>query len=277
MGVPRSATELPSWAHGDDLASSLLDLRRQCTTRDESSHCAGVRLVGQRRSSTCEGQVRVRERERERGTGRSLAQQEAASTTWLRSTRRHRREAWRSLALLYGVGSDTVPLRLLGLVPTQLADADGRVDSTRLMVVSLASTSSDDTAFISSPRLPYTPLWTLILSVSTQHDADATSCASLRCRGVGTGATLLLHARRLLFVTVTVAEFRVRRCWRRVHREVMRLEVRGRWMAACRCTVQLSPLSAWAFVCPSVVDASPCWSAVVSRRLEVSERGCDCG
>ena len=58
---------------------------------------------------------------------------------------------------------------------------------------------------------------------------------------------------------------------------MMRLEVRGRWMAACRCTVQLSLLTAWAFVCPSVVDASPCLSTVVSGRLEVSERGCDCG
>ena len=163
------------------------------------------------------------------------------------------------------------------MVLTQLADADGRTECTRLAVVSMTCASSDDTAFISSPRLPYTPLWTLILSVSTQHDDAATSCASLRCRGVGTGATLLLHARRLFFFTVTVADFSVRRCWRRVHREVMRLEVRGRWMAACRCTVQLSLLTAWAFVCPSVVDASPCLSTVVSRRLEVSGRGCDCG
>ena len=162
------------------------------------------------------------------------------------------------------------------MVLTQLADADGRTECTRLAVVSMTCASSDDTAFISSPRLPYTPLWTLILSVSTQHDAAATSCASLRCRGVGTGATLLLHARRLLFVTVTVAEFRLRRSWRRVHREVMRLEVCGRWMPLCRSTVQLSPLSASTFVCPSVVDAPLCLFTVVSRQLEVSGRGCAC-
>ena len=115
------------------------------------------------------------------------------------------------------------------MVLTHVADADCRSDSTRLMVVSLATASSDDTAFISSSRLLYTPLWTW-RSPSPPSTTLLRPAAHPRCRGVGSVAMLLVLGRRLLFVTVTVAEFRVRRSWMWVHRAVMRLEVCGRWI-----------------------------------------------
>ena len=84
--------------------------------------------------------------------------------------------------------------------------------------------SCDDSALMPSPSLPYTPL----VDVDTERvDPERRCFLQLRVSSLSLASTslrrLLLLRRRLSWPSSSLgADFRLRRCWRRVYREEMR-------------------------------------------------------